>query len=122
MNTSRTWKRARNDAGTAVGDLGEAASILASTVVSSVTANASETLDDARTSLARAIDPSPVTRRWPWLLALAVLTALSAWGWSLVLRREQQVLDPGTPPATTAPTEDALFGKPVGKSPTGSDS
>lgn len=120
MNTSRTWKRARNDAGAAVGDLGEAASILTSNVVSSATSNAAETLDDARTSLARAIDPSPVTRRWPWLLALAVLTALSAWGWSLVLRREQAV-DPGTPPATTAPTEDALFGKPVGKSPTRSE-
>lgn len=116
MSTSRTWKRARNDAGAAVGDLGEAASILAS----SVTSNAAETLDDARTSLAKAIDPSPVTRRWPWLLALAALTALSAWGWSLVLRREQAV-DPGTPPATTAPTEDALFGKPVGKSPTRSE-
>ncbi|MDN5919955.1 MAG: hypothetical protein L0I76_33465 [Pseudonocardia sp.] len=120
MNASRTWKRARNDAGTAVGDFGEAASLLASNVVSSVTSNAADTLDDARTSLARAIDPAPATRRWPWLVALAVLTALSAWGWSLVLRREQAV-DPGTPPATTDPTEDALFGKPVGRGPTRSD-
>ena len=114
MNASRTWKRARNDAGTAVGDFGEAASIAASHAVSSVTSHAAHALDDARTSLARAIDPAPATRRWPWLVALVALTALSAGGWSLVWRRERET-DPGTPPATTAPTEDALSGRPVGR-------
>lgn len=113
MNTSRNWARARRDASAAVETLGDAATILGSGLV----ANAAEGLDEARTALARAIEPTRRTRRWPWLLALAAMTALSAWGWSLVLRREQPV-DPGTPVSTTAPTEDALFGKPVGKSPT----
>lgn len=83
MHADRSWKRARDDAGTAVEEFGEAASILASNVVSSVASHAASGLDDARTSLARAIDPAPVT-----------------------------------PAPTTAPTEDALFGKPVGQSPT----
>ena len=108
MNTSRNWARARKDASTAVETLGDAATILGSGLAS----NAADGLQEARSALAQAIDPAPRTRRWPWLVAVVALTALSAWAWSLVLREKQ--VDPGTPAPTTAPTEDALFGKPVG--------
>lgn len=109
MSTSRNWARARKDATTAVDTLGDAATILGSGLAS----NAAEGLQEARSALADAIDPAPRVRRWPWVLAVLGLTALSAWAWALVLRREEP-LDPGTPTPTTAPTEDALFGKPVG--------
>ena len=111
MSASRNWTRARRDAAGAVETLGDAATILGTNLA----AQASTGLDDARTAVARAIEPRTTTRRLPWLLAVLALTGLSAWAWSLVLRREQPV-DPGTPVATTAPTEDALYGKPIGQS------
>lgn len=106
---SRNWTRARSDAVSAAEALGDAVSIVGTDLAT----RASGSLDEARESLAHAIDPGVTrTRRLPWLLAVIALTALSAWGWRLALRR--QPTDPGTPVSTVAPTEDALFGKPVG--------
>lgn len=112
-NASRNWTRARSDATSAAEALGDAVSIVGSELAS----RASDGLDEARESLAHAIDPNPPrTRRLPWLLALIGLTALSVWGWRLALRR-QGPTDPGTPISTAAPGEGELFGKPVGKGP-----
>jgi hypothetical protein len=109
---SRNWTRARSDVASAAEAIGDAVSIVGTDLAS----RASEGLDDARESLAHAIDPNPSrTRRLPWLLAVIGLTALSLWGWRLALRREP--VDPGTPISTVAPSEGELFGKPVGNSP-----
>lgn len=109
---SRNWTRARSDAASAAEALGDAVSIVGTDLAS----RASEGLDEARESLAHAIDPNPRTRRLPWLLALIGLTALSVWGWRLALRRPEPT-DPGTPISTAAPSEGELFGKPVGNGP-----
>lgn len=110
MNPSRNWTRARSDAAVAAEALGDAVSIVGSGLAS----RASDGLDEVREAVAHAIDPNPTpTRRLPWLLALAGLTALSVWGWRLALRRPQPT-DPGTPVSTVAPSEGELFGKPVG--------
>jgi hypothetical protein len=110
---SRNWTRARSDAASAAEALGDAVSIVGSDLAS----RASEGLDEARESLAHAIEPTPSkTRRLPWLLALIGLTVLSIWGWRQALRRPDPT-DPGTPLSTVAPSEGELFGKPVGNSP-----
>ncbi len=113
-NASRNWTRARSDAASAAEALGDAVSIVGADLAT----RASEGLDEARESLAHAIDPTPSrkTRRLPWLLALIGLTALSVWGWRLALRRPDPT-DPGTPISTVAPSEGELFGKPVGNGP-----
>jgi len=107
---SRNWTRARSYAASAAEALGDAVLIVGSDLAT----RASEGLDEARETLAQAIDPGPQkTLRLPWLLAVIGLTALSVWGWRLALRRPAPT-DPGTPISTVAPSEGELFGKPVG--------
>lgn len=129
MNAKGKRARARRDASEAVHTLADAGRIVAGSAASSVSGSVSgtvsdlagtlsERVDDARHALAGAIDPAPVkVHRTPWLLAVVLLSALAAYAWATVLRRERPA-DPGTPVSTEPPSTDQLSGKPVGSAPT----
>ncbi|GAA4688266.1 hypothetical protein GCM10023215_25220 [Pseudonocardia yuanmonensis] len=76
-------------------------------------ATARERLDEgvlqARRELAARIDPgTPSPRRWWWIGAGLLITALSIAGWFVLSRRPQPVEPATEPPATTPPGDVAL--------------
>ncbi|MBC3194461.1 hypothetical protein H7X46_25765 [Pseudonocardia sp. C8] len=118
----RKRAKARKDATEAVHAFADAGRIAGGTAVSTVSDAVAHGVEDARRTLAAAIDPDPAprTRRLPWILAVLVLTGLAAYAWAALLRRERAV-DPGTPSPTTPPSEEQIHGKPVGQGPASSN-
>ncbi|MFC5946827.1 hypothetical protein ACFQH9_00875 [Pseudonocardia lutea] len=85
----------------------------AEAVVGAAAATARERLDEgvlrARRELAARIDPgTPSPRRWWWIVAGLLVTALSVAGWVVLSRRPQPVEPVTEPPATTPPGDVGL--------------
>jgi hypothetical protein len=89
--------------GEKAGELGEKAAVLAGGALNLLEESGGkldEGLTAARRELAQRIDPDPKQRRWPWILAVVLLTAGSAAVWYLLSRRPQPIEGTEPPPRT----------------------
>ncbi|MCE3555553.1 hypothetical protein LWC33_29425 [Pseudonocardia sp. RS11V-5] len=97
----------------------------AEAVAGAAAATALERLDEgvltARRELAARIDPdTPSSRRWWWIGAGLLVTALSIVGWFVLSRRPQPVEQATEPPTTNPPGDvDVETGSPAGVTRTG---